>query len=255
MLWARHMSTTCLELHTCFVCALGAKIKVACLSRCRAIFSRWHLHSGTGHPQRDILDMLHLWGCHRLLCHAQPHRLFFSNWEQWLFPHCPCASPLRLSSLTVGSRWLSASILLSPTAETFVHLPSPASRSLLRQLIFKLPLVQGYCWHVPKARRPSPCPQQGFVLLGSPGEVSPSLCRGLSHAVPWRCSSIPEAFPGHRSRQSHAAWSRGALPLAPGRAGLSARLPALLPPLPFTCVFLRLEGSRPAPIPCVLLIS
>lgn len=64
--------------------------------------------------------------------------------------------------------------------------------------------------------------------MGCPGQASPALRRGLSHAAPWRGPSVPKAFRERRSRQGRAAWSRGALPLAPGRAGLSARLPALL---------------------------
>lgn len=91
--------------------------------------------------------------------------------------------------------------------------------------------------------------------MGNPGEAPPALQRGLSHAAPQTGPSVLVAFEGHSSQQRHAARGWGALPLAPGRAGLSVRLPALLPPLPFTSVFLQLGGSRPAPIPCMLLVS
>lgn len=77
---------------------------------------------------------------------------------------------------------------------------------------------------------------QGALSPRRPAARSP--CPGGSPWCRWPCPTEP------CSSRSH-----GALPLAPGSAGPSARLPGLLPSLPLTGACLRLAGSQPAPIP------
>ena len=134
---------------------------------------------GRGSPG-GTYRLLHLGGCCRLLHCAQ---LVPAVGSVVMFPLL--LDPFSvLSSLALGSRWLcgvgAAGACCSSTAETSVHLPSPASRSSLWQLAFKLPTLQGYHWGLPAARPPCPCLQRGFGLLGSRGEASPALRRGLS---------------------------------------------------------------------------
>lgn len=124
-------------------------------------------HAGACPQGRGIPEwtyrLLHLWGCHQLLHHTQPvPALFFHLESVVIFPFPLPLSPV-LSSPTFrlpkALRHRYCSGLLPSTAETFVHLPSPASRSSLWQLVFKLPPVQGCHWDLPTARPPCPGPQ------------------------------------------------------------------------------------------------
>lgn len=164
--------------------------------------------------------------------------LFHSRWDQQLFSQ----TSITLWAVAIQRRDLCPFPLPSLSLVTLVaHLQAASkfrgtARVSSQPDLLPLPIVKA--WASGKLWQGFLRPAQWSVPCSS---TEMSLCSG---GFPW----------AQVSAKLHSV-SQGALPLAPFRANLSVQLPVLLPPLPFSYVFLRLRGSRPAPIPCMLLIS
>lgn len=165
-------------------------------------------------------------------------RLFQSSWDQQLFSQT--LTPLW--AVVIQRKDLYPFPLCCLSLVTSIAHPQAGSkfrgttRVSPQPGLLPLPIVKA--WASGKLWQGFPRPAQWSVPCSS---TEMSLCSG--------------GFPRAQVSAELHSESQGALPLAPFRASLSVQLPGLLPPLPFTYVFLRLRGSRPAPIPCMLLIS
>lgn len=116
-----------------------------------------------------------------------------------------------------------------------MHLPSTASRSSFWQLIFKLPLVQGYRWGVLATRPPGHARSEGSGCWGAlPRHPQP--CAGV-------CPMLPHGeVPPSRTLSVGAGLGRAT------RRGAGVPFPWLL------AVPACLHGSRHSCLPCLSLV-